>query len=199
MKKNIMTGVYTRNNQDYNFNFYTSLSTYDKMIFVNSVVDAIVDDIRYDSIIRNLMFDFNIIAMFTDIDISFADAIDDDGNKINPIISIEQFLEETNIVDIVKANINTVLIDELNDAINKSIEYRTGIHPSLINDAIASLISTLEKKIEEVDLDSMMGMVQKFANMTEDFTVENAVNAYMNSDIHKNNLIDIENYKSKNK
>ena len=37
----------------------------------------------------------------------------------------------------------------------------------------------------------MMSMAQKFAGMTEDFTLDNIVNAYMNSDIHKSNLAEI--------
>ena len=42
-----------------------------------------------------------------------------------------------------------------------------------------------------------MGMAQKFAGMTEDFNLEGLVNAYMNSDIHKGNLAEIEEAKAK--
>lgn len=182
MMKEMKTGVYINGNEDYEFNFCTSLSAYEKLVFVNSVVDTIVDDNHYDSIVKDLIFDFNIVTVFTDIDISFINIKDDDGNIINPIIPIEQFLETTNVVDIVKVNMEDGLLDELNNAVNKSIEYRTGIRSSSISDAIASFISTLDKKVNEVDLDSAMSMVQKFANMTEDFTIENAINAYINSD-----------------
>lgn len=190
--KNVMTGTYFYNDESYNFNFFTNLSAFDKLVFVNAVVDSIVDDKRYNSIVKDLMFDFNIVRVFTNIDISFVNQKDDDGNAINPIIPIEEFLSNTNAVEIVKANMKVGLLDELNTAVDKSIEYRTGIHHSPIADSIASLLSTIEKKINEVDLDSMMGMAQKFAGMTEDFTMENVVNAYMNSDIHKRNIAEIE-------
>lgn len=190
--KNVMTGTYFYNDESYNFNFFTNLSAFDKLVFVNAVVDSIVDDKRYNSIVKDLMFDFNIVRVFTDIDISFVNQKDDDGNAINPIIPIEEFLLNTNAVEIVKANMKVGLLDELNTAVNKSIEYRTGIHPSPIADSLASLLSTIEKKIDEIDLDSMMDMAQKFAGMTEDFTMENVVNAYMNSDIHKRNIAEIE-------
>lgn len=190
--KNVMTGTYFYNDESYNFNFFTNLSAFDKLVFVNAVVDSIVDDKRYNSIVKDLMFDFNIVRVFTDIDISFVNQKDDDGNAINPIIPIEEFLLNTNTVEIVKANMKVGLLDELNTAVNKSIEYRTGIHPSPIADSLASLLSTIEKKINEIDLDSMMDMAQKFAGMTEDFTMENVVNAYMNSDIHKRNIAEIE-------
>lgn len=189
--KNIKTGTYVYNDETYNFNFATDLSAYRKMMFVNYVVNSLVDEDGYDSIVRDIIFDFGIIAIFTDINTSFINVVDDKGNTINPIIFIEQFLEETNIVDIVKANMEVSLLDELNKAVDKSIEYRTGIHPSPIADSLASLLSTLEKKINEVDLGSAMDMVQKFAEMTGELTPESIINAYIDSDIHKKNIEEI--------
>ena len=198
--KNIKTGTYINYTTDesYNFEFATDLSAYRKMMFVNYVANSIVDDDRYDSIVRDLIFDFGIVSIFTDVDTSFINRTDDEGNLINPIIFIEQFLEETNVVDIVKANMEAGILEELNKAVDKSIEYKTGIHPSPISDALASLLSTLENKINEVDLDSIMGMAQKFANMTSDLTPESVVNAYINSDVHKKNLEEIAESKNGN-
>ena len=77
-----------------------------------------------------------------------------------------------------------------------NIQYLTGINPNPLNDSIASLVSTIEKKINEVDLDDMMDMVQKFDNMTGELTPESIINAYINSDVHKNNLSEIADAKS---
>lgn len=192
MMKEVKMGNFDYNDEAYDFNFKTSLSAYDKMIFVKTVVDNIVDDNNYDFVIRDLIFDFAIIEVFTNIDTDFINMKDDDGDDINPIILIEHFLEESNVVDIVKANMETGLLEELNHAIDLNVQYRTGIHPNPLNEALANLLSTLKKKVDEVDLDSMMDMARKFASMTEDFTVENAINAYMNSDVHKENLAEIE-------
>ena len=191
--KNIKTGTYINytNDKTYNFNFATNLSVYRKSMFVNYVVNSIVDDDRYDSIVKPLIFDFGLVAICTDINTSFINRRDDEDNPINPIIFIEQFLEETNVVDIVKANMEVGLLDELNKAVDKSIEYRTGIHPSPLNDALASLLSTLEKKVNEFDMGSMMDMAQKFANMTDELSVDSVVNAYINSDLHKKNLAEV--------
>lgn len=191
MMKEIKNGVFTYNNESYNFEFKTSLSAHDKQVFVKTVVGNLVDDAGYDAVIKDLIFDFVIIEVFTNIDTSFINMEDDEGNDINPIIPIEHFLEETNVVDIVKENMETGLLDELNRAVDLDIQYLTGIHPNSLNEAITNLISTIEKKIREVDLDSMMSMAQKFAGMSEDFTLDNIVNAYMNSDIHKSNLAEI--------
>ena len=196
--KNIKIGTYFRNDETYNFNFATDLSAFEKTVFVRTVVDTLVSDDAYDSIIRDMIFDFAIVMLFTDIDTSFTKVVDDDGEEISALIPIEQFLEETNVVDIVKTNMEVGLLDELNNAVDKSIEYRTGIHPSPIADSIASLLSVLEKKVAEFDMGGMMEMAQKFVGMTGELTPESIVNAYIDSDMHKKNLEEIaESKKSK--
>jgi hypothetical protein len=181
-------GVFTYNNESYNFDFKTYLSAYEKQVFVKTVVKNLVYEDGYDAIIKDLIFDFAIIELFTNVDTSFINMKDDDGNDIHPVIIIEHFLEETNIVDIVKANMESGLLDDLNRAVELNIQYLTGIQPNPLNEAIARLVSTIEDKVNKVDLDSAMDMINKFANMKEDFSVENIVNAYMNSDVHKENL-----------
>lgn len=186
-----MTGTYVHNDEILNFEFATSLTASEKVTFVSSTVDTIVGD-NYNSLIRDIMFDHMIIQLFTNVgNFYFKDAIE----KID---AIEQFLEETNIVDIVVANMEIGLLEQLNKAVDKAIEYRTGIHPSPLNEALASLLSTLEKKVNEIDLGSAMEMAQKFAGMTGELTPESLVNAYINSDVHQKNLDEIaESKKSK--
>ena len=129
-----------------------------------------------------MIFDFYVIDFLTDIDTS------EFKESSHFVDDVEQFLEETNIVEIVKANASPTLFYELNEAIDKSIEYITGIHPSPIADSFASLLSTLEKKINEFDMGSMMDMAQKFAGMTDELNVDNIVKAYVDSDFHTKNL-----------
>lgn len=191
MMKNTMNGAYFRNEESFNFNFYTELSVADKMKFVNSVVDLVVDDKNYNSVIRQLIFDFFVIDVFTDIDTSEL--------KLSPhfLDDVEKFLEETNIIDVVKANAAPTLFEELNKAVDKSIEYLTGIHHNILNESLSSLVKTLENKINGIDLDSMANMAKIFTEITDEFTTDNIVNAYMKSDIHKDNLSEIEESKKK--
>lgn len=181
------TYIYTTENgeESYNFNFYTDLSSANKLRFVNSVIDILIDEENYNSVIRDLIFDFYVVDIMTDIDTAKL--------KKSPTFldDVEDFLLSTNIVEIVEANAFPTLFDELNKAVNQSIEYRTGIHQNPIGEAIASFVNILEKKINEVDLDSMMDMAQKFVGMTGELTPDSIVNAYMNSDMHKKNLVEI--------
>lgn len=190
MMEEMKTGTYFYNDESYNFEFYTGLSSAKKLKFVNSVVDLLVDENHYNSVIRDLIFDYYTIKIFTTVD---TEVLDNSSNFLN---DVEDFLLSTNIIEIVKANAFPTLFDELNTAVDKSIEYLTGIHPSPFADSLASLLSTLEKRINEVDLNDMMGMAQKFAGMTGELTPESIMNAYINSDVHKKNLVEIEESKS---
>ena len=193
MKMGVYTYMTDNGDKTHNFNFRTDLSVAEKLRFVNSVVDLVVDETRYNSVIRDLIFDFYIVDIMTDVDTK---ELKDSLAFLN---DVEDFLLSTNIVEIVKANAFPTLFDELNDAVDKSIQYLTGIHPNPLNEALSSLLSTLEKKINEVDLDSMMGMAQKLASMTGEFTPDSIVNAYMNNDMHKKNLDDIAEAKKSSK
>lgn len=185
MMNEMKTGAYIRGEENYEFKFYTDLTAAKKLKFVNSIIELLIDESHYNSVIRDLLFDFYVVDVMTDIDVS------DIKKSPNFLNDVEEFLYETNIVEIVKANAFPTLFDELNKAVDDSIEYLTGIHKNPINDALSSLLSTLEKKIDDVDLNSMMSMAQKFAGMTGEFTPESIMNAYINSDVHKQNLDEI--------
>lgn len=199
MMKEMKVGTCIYNEESFNFEFKTNLSAHEKLIFVNSVVDKIVDKDNYNSIIRDIVFDFAIVEVFTNIDVSFEEQKDEDGNDIHPIVFMEQFLEESNVVDIVRENVEIDLFKELNKAVDLNIEYRTGIHPNYLNEVLVDLVSTLEQKVKNFDLDSVMNVASKFGDMKEELTMENLVKAYTSTDMFKNNLAEIEDVKNKNK
>lgn len=179
------TGVYTNKEVDYTFNFYIDLTVSQKMKFVNSIVALVVDGNSYNSVIRDLVFDFYVVDIFTDVDVS------DFKHSIRFLDDVEEFLHNTNIVDIVKENVSYILFDELNKAVDDSIEYLTGIHKNPLNYALTSLVNTLERKVNEIDLSSAMEMASKFSNMTEELTPDSILKAYMKSDIYNKNTVGI--------
>lgn len=182
MIKNVMTSVYTRNGEENSFSFYTSLRASDKVTFVNSVVDMLVD-VNYNSVIRDLIFDFMIINMFTDIDTSDITK-PDNQNAIN---MIEDLLHETNIVDVVKANVEIGLIEELNKAVDDNIEYRTGIHRNPISESLSRILDTLEKKLSNININSeeLMKVSKIFNNIQGELTMDKMIEAYTNSNMFK--------------
>lgn len=186
MMREMMTSAYTYNNVKFDFGFRTNLTASEKITFVNSVTNTLVDD-NYNSIIKDLIFDYMIVQLFTDVDTSAIYGID----------MIEKFLNETDIVNTVKENVKGGLIEDLNKAVDLNIEYRLHTKTNPLNEALTSLINTVEKKVNDIDLEGMMEMANVFAGMTDELTPENIVKAYMDSDIHKNNLKEIEESKKR--
>lgn len=175
-------GVYTRNGFEFPFYFRTSLRAIDKMRFVDAVTNLVVGD-NYNSVIRDMIFNFNIINIFTDVDISdITDPENDDA-----INMIEDLLDETNIVEIVMANAQTGLIAELNKAVDDNIAYRTGIHKNPLTESLSNLVNTIERKLDGIDTDAMMKAAQIFSGMTGELTPERMLDAYANSDMFKLN------------
>ena len=177
MERNVKYGVYTYNGAEERFTFYTNLRAIDKLNFVNRVINVIVGDNYYPSI-RDMIFDFNIIDVMTDIDVSHI------KNENDAISAIEDFLDETHIVEIVKLNVPE-LIEELNNAVDLAIEYRTGIHKDTIADSLGRLLNTIEKKVAGIDTESMMNMAQSLSDISGELTVDKFIKAYANSDLFK--------------
>lgn len=181
MNIEIKAGVYTRNGEDVPFNFYTSLSAYNKVRFVDSVVSAIVTDDGYNYVIKDMLFDFWVVNFFTDVDVSKI------AEAENNIDAIEDFFDENNIVDIVKINIVPGIIDELEKAVEFNIEYKTGIHINPISSSLSSLLDTIERKVENIDLDSMMDIAEAMSGISGELTADKMLDAYAKTDIFKKN------------
>ena len=183
--KNVKTGAYTYKNKSIPFNFYTELRAVDKIKFINAVCDTLIDT-NYYSVIRDLVFDFQIVNVFTDV------VVPELQDSPSPISIIEEFLDDTNIVEIVKANVDKKLIAELEKAVDENIEYRTGIHKNTLEDALTSLLHTVEQKINDVDTEGMMEMAMKLNNISDELTPERMLQAYSETDMFKNRIYEKE-------
>lgn len=183
--KNVKTGTYTYKNESVPFNFYTELRAVDKIKFINAVCDTLIDT-NYYSVIRDLVFDFQIVNVFTDV------VVPELQDSPSPISIIEEFLDDTNIVEIVKANVDKKLIAELEKAVDENIEYRTGIHKNTLEDALTSLLHTVEQKINDVDTEGMMEMAMKLNSISDELTPERMLQAYSETDMFKNRIYEKE-------
>lgn len=177
---NAKTGVYTLNGKEYNFEFITSIPASIKINFVESVTNALIDEENknYNSVIRDLIFDFYIIVAMTDVDVT------DIANE-GDIDKIEEFVNETNIAGIVKLNSDKVFIQSLSDAIDVNLEYRTGVKINQISKALGSLLNTIENKIPEFDVDEIINASEVFSQISGELNAEKLLDAYANSDMFK--------------
>ena len=172
------TAMYVDNGNTVEFNCYLDIPMSRKLAFVDSVVNPVVGDDYYYPMIKDIMFDFRMIQFFTDIDTDVVDGYD-------VIDQIVEFLKSNDAADVVKVSVNFDVIQELYEAVDKAIEYKTGIHPSPIADGIASILNTLEQKFAGIDMDAMTGMAKVFSKLQGDITPDKMLEAYANSDVFK--------------
>lgn len=181
------SGTYNQNGESIPFSFNTMLRASEKVYFVNSVSELLIGE-NYNSILRDLLTGFFVIDVFTDVDTSwiYADTGDEEDG-IDYITEMEDLVYGTNIVEIVLANIGDSLFQELCDAIDLNIEYRTGIHKNPITESLAGLIDTLNKKVGDFsDMESMAEMMNVFSGIADEFTMDNMIEAYGKSNMYKN-------------
>ena len=171
------TGVYTYNEEEFPFNFVTGLPASMKVSFVESVTNALIDEKNnnYNSVIRDIIFDFYVIVAMTDVDVT---DIADSGD----IDAIEEFVNETGIVSIVKANSEDGFIQSLSDAVDANLQYRTGVKIDAVSKSISSLLNTIERKIPEFDMDELMSTSGLLSQIADDFSQDNMLDAFAKSD-----------------
>ena len=172
----IKTGVYTDyvTNEEMSFKYKTSLDVKDKIHFVSTVCDVVVSE-QYYSFLKDLIFGFEIIEVFTDIDV---------GNIVKSedfIGDVEKIVNNTKIVDIVTSNIDKSVIDELMIAIDNNIEYRTGVHYNPVGNSLVELIKIVQNKMENIDTDSVIELARQLSPISNNLTSNNIVESYANS------------------
>ena len=172
----IMTGAYidTKTNKETLFTFKTNISVKDKIQFVSDVTALMIGE-NYFSFLKDLIFDFEIINVFTDIDVS------EILNAADAIGEIENIVINTKIVEIVKSNVDNAILDELKIAVNSNIEYKTGVHNNIIEDSIVQLLSSIKSKIDSIDTETVLQMAETLSTLGNNVTSEGIVNAYANS------------------
>lgn len=174
------SGVYTRGNEEIAFNYNTALTARQKAEFVANVVDTVADR-NYFDFLTDMIFDYEIVDQFTDVDLAEV------NEAFYQLDGIEKLLGETNIVEIVKENVAPFLIDNLRSSVDKAIEYKTGIHKNPLSESVASIMNTLNNKLGEIDINSMMEMAKMISDVPGEFTADKLLDAYSKSDMYKTN------------
>lgn len=177
----VEVGVYHRGDEEIAFAYKNDMPIGMKVAFIDSVVDVVAGDDYYYPILKDLIFDFQLVNVLTDIEVD----IDDGLNIMQQLNAVEEFMNGCDIADVLKINLDIDMLMELYDGVNRAIEYKTGIHPSPIADGIASILKVAEDKMRGFDMDSVSDLAGVFSKLQGDITPEKMLEAYANSDVFK--------------
>lgn len=166
--------------KEIDFKYRTELTLQQKVSFVNFVLGVIFDDDYCFSIIKNEVFDIALIYMFTDVlkyeeDFTFS------------LNNIEEMLNTTNVIDILKKEIDNDLIKDLNEVIDINIAYKTGVNVNSISTSFSSLLKTIENKVSDFDVDEFSNTLKKFGDITNGMSPDKIIELYTKTDAYKKN------------
>ena len=179
MKNEMKNGVYTKDEKTFEFSFLTDLSASKKMDFVNSVVGYVVTTSDYNFVIKDIIFDFEIIHKFTNYNIGDIKEADD------TLGAIEELLNTTNIVEIVKSNMVDGLYEELVKAVDLDIQYKTGIRNNDILNSVERILYTIEEKVKDIDTKGLDEFVKVFNGVSGELTPDKLLEAFAKSNMYK--------------
>ena len=166
--------------KEIDFKYRTELTLQQKVSFVNFVLGVIFDDDYCFSIIKNEVFDIALIYMFTDV-------LQYDEDFTFSLNNIEEMLNTTNVIEILKNEIDKDLIKDLNEVIDINIAYKTGVNVNSISTSFSSLLKTIENKVSDFDVDEFSNTLKKFGDITNGMSPDKIMELYTKTDAYKKN------------
>lgn len=178
----VYEGIYYDNRLErtVDFEYTRELTAQQKVNFVNNVLEVIFSNDYCYSIIKDEIIDIMLVDTFTNI----LKTDEDFDYKLN---AIDEFLSATNVVDIIRENINPHLYEELVDAIDENISYKTGIDRNGISTAVSSLLKTIENKVSDFDVEGLTNTLKQFSDLTNGLSEEKIMDLYTKTDAFKKN------------
>lgn len=155
-----MTGQFTYKDETYDVKYADTLTTFEKLQFINNTVSWVVGE-DYRPILKKFAYRYS-LCLLSDVDFNQFVSADENGNNIAELI---EFIDSTDLPDIIENSLDITVVDELKENINLDIEYRTGIHSDSISSAISDLINTLSKKMDELLTPDTLDALTKITSM----------------------------------
>lgn len=162
------------------FEYTIALTLKQKTTFVNNVLEVLFQNDYCYSIIKNEIINIMIIDSFTNIFKTDED-FDYSLNKI------DEFLSNTNVLDVLRKEIPSELIKELTDVIDRNIAYKTGVNENDLSTVLSSLLKTIEDKISDFDVNELTTTLKEFSNITDGLSQEKILDLYTKTDAYKKN------------
>ena len=177
--------TYTHNGEVIEFNYSPTATYTEQVSFVDIVSKNVFVDGNYLLLLEDITFNFMLVKTFTDIK---ADCIAE-----GDIDAFAEFDKATDITNKLRKLINPQLIKSLETSVKDNIVYKKNIAHDNISTALVDLINTVKEKIEAfgdgLDSNAVMEFIQKFSEA--DLNSESIVDAYLNSDVHKNKVTEL--------
>lgn len=192
MKTELKKSSYIHNGESHAFEIKQKININAKANFVNDVLNYVVSENGYLSVLRGLIFDFTLINYFTDINIHQIINELTNGDDSQTIDTIESFLDDTSIANMVKISISKDILFELENAVDDAIAYKTGIHKNDVTSLLSNLIRKIDSQLSNIDISKTNEMIDMFKNLKDnksfkEFTPEKLVDIYFKSDEFKEN------------
>lgn len=162
------------------FEYTIALTLKQKTTFVNNVLEVLFQNDYCYSIIKNEIINIMIIDSFTNIFKTDED-FDYSLNKI------DEFLSDTNVIDVLRKEIPSELIKELTDVIDRNIAYKTGVNENDLSTVLSSLLKTIEDKISDFDVNELTTTLKEFSKITDGLSQEKILDLYTKTDAYKEN------------
>lgn len=178
---------YDYKGKEYTYSIYSNVNIIKKQTFVNTVVNMVVTDDGYQMLLKEKLFYFQLISVFTDIFVDSQAEIAERGFNLQEIV---EFIDNTNVVATIAENLDDGVFEELTEAVNLSIEYKTGIHDDPIKQGLNQLISIIENKINKIDIDSLVGFAKIIKDNPDILSTDKAAEIYSKSDNFKKLISD---------
>lgn len=96
-------------------------------------------------------------------------------------------IAQNGIAETVMANMKPGVLSSIIKSIDENIEYKTGIQQHSFEKSLTELVESLTEKVNAMDISSLNDVLSKVASMQGNFTPENVLNAYMGTDMFKDN------------
>jgi len=177
------TGSYTYNGETKEYHYSPTATISEQIAFVEMVSDGVFIGNSYLPLLKKPVFDYWLVATFTDIDM----------NDFTDIDAFDKFDKETGIAAHVEEEFSLELFKSLTESVDANIEYKKSIAHDNISTAIVELINTVKNKLESfgegLDSNAVMEFIQEFSKSGIDG--ESIVKAYLDSDQYKKNVADV--------
>lgn len=150
------TGSYTYNGETKEYHYSLTATISEQIAFVEMVSNGVFIEDSYFPLLKKPVFDYWIVATFTDIDMSGLSDID----------AFDEFNRETGIAAHIEEELSYGLLDNLTESVYANVEYKKSIAHDNISTAIVELIDIVKDRLatwgEWLTAEDALDFIDKF-------------------------------------